>query len=161
MAEIGLDDRWIAADRFWCSLSNLGAVVEDIDAVGEMHHEVELMLDQEDRHTARLQGSDDRLHLVGLRRIHAGGRLVEQQEARAQSEDARDLKTAPIGVGKAVRGMIEARRQPVAEQAEDLARFLSQCRLLALDPGWADKRQRQLRQRADQRDGRLDARRRL
>ena len=31
------------------------AVVEDVDAVGEMHHQVELVLDQEDGHAARFQ----------------------------------------------------------------------------------------------------------
>jgi hypothetical protein len=42
-------------------------------------------------------------------------------------------------------GVIETRRQPVAEQSEDLARFVPQRRLLALNPGWANKREPELR----------------
>jgi hypothetical protein len=34
---------------------------------------------------------DQRLHLRGLGRVHAGGRLVEQQQARPQRERAGDL----------------------------------------------------------------------
>ena len=77
---------------------------------------------------ARLQRRDQRLHLGGLGRIHAGGRLVEQQQARPQRERAGDLDAAAIGVGEAVGGVVETRRQPVAEQGEDLARFGAQRR---------------------------------
>ena len=73
------------------------------------------MLDQQDRHAARLEGRDQRLHLVGLGRVHAGGRLVEQQQLGPQRERAGDLEAPTIGVGKAVGGVIEARRQPIAE----------------------------------------------
>ena len=43
---------------------------------------------------------------------------------RGRSASARAISSAAaIGVGEAVGGMVEPRRQPVAEQAEDLARF--------------------------------------
>ena len=82
---------------------------------------------------ARLERRDQRLHLRGLGRVHAGGRLVEQQQPRPQRERAGDLDAAAVGVGEAVGGMVEARRQPVAEQREDLARLGSERRLPRAD----------------------------
>ncbi len=64
---------------------------------------------------------DQRLHLGGLGRVHAGGRLVEQQQPRPQRQRAGDLDPAAVGVGEAVGGLIEPRRQTVAEAREYLA----------------------------------------
>ena len=73
---------------------------------------------------------------------------------RAQSEGARELEAAPIGVGKAMGRAIETRGQPLAEEGEDLARFIPQRGFLALDRAGADRPERELGERADQRDGR-------
>src|ERR1700677_4346339 len=144
MAQIGLDPRGIVSDDLWRALRDLQAVVENADAVGKMHHEVKLVLDQKDGHAPRLEGGDQRLHLVCFRRIHASGWLVKKQKAGSQSEGAGNLQAVPVGVREAVCGVIKARRQPVAEESEDLARFIFQRRFLVLHSRWTNKRERQL-----------------
>ena len=59
-------------------------------------------------------------HLGGLGRVHAGGRLVEQQQAGSQRERARDLQAPAVGVGEAERGIVGARNEALAEQRQDL-----------------------------------------
>ena len=73
-----------------------------------------------------LQGADDLEHLGGLGRVHAGGRLVEQQQARLERQRARDLEAAAVGVGEAEGRIVDARHQPLAEQREDLHRVGAQ-----------------------------------
>ena len=63
-----------------------------------------------------------RLDLLGeferLGRVHAGGRLVEQQDARARGQRAGDLDPAAVGVGQMPpTACVEPRQQPVAEHA--------------------------------------------
>ena len=64
------------------------------------------------------------LDLVGqlqcLGRVHAGRRLVEQQQLRLRGERPRDLGAPPVGVGEAGGEVVGARQQPVAEQRQDL-----------------------------------------
>ena len=64
--------------------------------------------------------------LQGLGRVHAGGRLVEQQQLRA-ARRARG-RSRPAGGWRRTRldtSMVGARQQPVAEQREDLERACS------------------------------------
>ena len=73
--------------------------------------------------------------LLGLRRVHAGGRLVEEQQARARGERARDLEPPPVGVGQRGGGLRGARREAVAKEAEQLERLRSSPALLGARPG--------------------------
>ena len=63
--------------------------------------------------------------LQRLGRVHAGGRLVEQQDARARGQRAGDLDPAAVGVGQPADGLGDARQQPVAEQADDVERAIA------------------------------------
>ncbi len=111
---------------------------------------------------ARFQVADERLHLRGLGRVHAGGRLVEQQQARAQRQRAGDLDAAAVGVGEAVGGMVEARRQPVAEAGRG-SRALRRAapRSSRATRGRADQRQRKLGERPEHRQRGRTARSRV
>ena len=135
MAEIGLDHLGIVAHLFARAFRDLLALVHDDDAVGEPHHHFELVLDQEDRQPFGLQLGDEALHLRGLGRVHAGGRLVEQQQARLQRQRAGDLDAAAVGVGEAVGRLVDPRQQPLAEARENGLHLLAQPFLLSLDAG--------------------------
>ena len=58
------------------------------------------MLDQQDCQATRLERADDALHLGRFGLVHAGGRLVEQQQARVQRQGAGDLDPAAVGVAE-------------------------------------------------------------
>jgi hypothetical protein len=64
------------------------------------------MLDQHDRQTASPELADDLQHLGRLGRIHAGSRLVQQQQPRPQRQRARDLETPPVSLGQAIGGLV-------------------------------------------------------
>ena len=75
------------------------ALIEHGDAVGEMEDDAHVVLDQHDGQVAVLvQPADELGDLVGLLVAHAGGRLVEQQQARLERERHRDLGGALVAV---------------------------------------------------------------
>ena len=98
-----------------------------------------------------LRRADDAEHLGGLGRVHAGGRLVEQQQAGTQRERTRDLQAPAVGVGEAERRIAGARNETVAEQRQDLHGLGAQLRLLGLHRGRPHERQHELGDRTDQR----------
>ena len=65
------------------------------------------MLDEHDGDVERVADLDDILHELGsLGGVHAGGGLVEQQQARVRGERAHDLQAALGTVREAPRLMI-------------------------------------------------------
>ena len=108
VTEIRLDDLGIVAHLLAGAFGDLLAFVHDDDTVGETHHHLELVLDQQDRQAFGFQFGDQPLHFAGLGRVHAGGRFVEQQQPRLERQRTRDFDTAPVGVGQAVSRLIDA-----------------------------------------------------
>src|SRR5579883_171865 len=155
MAKIGFDHGRIVSYFLRRPFGDLDAVIEHINPVRELHDQVELVLDQQDGHAATLQRRNQRLHFGRLGRIHAGGRLVEQQQPRPERQRAGDLDPPPVGVGKTIGGMIEPRRQALAEQIENLARFGLQRLLLFLDRGRANQGENEFGERPDDGQARL------
>ena len=68
----------------------------------------------------------------GLLRVHAGRRLVEQQQLRVGRERARDLEPALVAVREVPGAVLVAARQPAVD--EQLARALAGLRLLPPAP---------------------------
>ncbi len=68
----------------------------------------------------------------GLLRVHAGGRLVEQQQLRVGGERARDLEPALVAVGQVAGQLVVPARQSRRRRAAPRARSRAS-RLLALD----------------------------
>ena len=59
------------------------------------------MLDEHDGDLEHVADLDDILHeLLRFRGVHAGGRLVEQQQRRVRCQSADDLQTALRAVGQ-------------------------------------------------------------
>ena len=138
------------------AFGDLLAFVHDDDTVGETHDHVELVLDQQDRQSFGFQFGDQPLHFAGLGRVHAGRRLVEQQQARLERQRTRDLDTAPVGVGQAVGRLIDAWQQTLAKPCQDRPHLFAQPLLFGLNRSGSQQRQSQLQQRPDQRRGRPD-----
>ena len=79
---------------FGRALGDLAAVVEHRDAVRDAHHHAHVVLDQETVDAAR-RGSRISSQSTGrLGRVHARGRLVEQQQLRLGGQRAGDLEPA-------------------------------------------------------------------
>src|SRR5438876_659733 len=90
-----------------------------MDAVGDPHDEVHVVLDDED---CELEGGadapDQRPGPLYLLVVEPAGRLVEEQEPRARGQRAGELDALPSPVRK--RGCEAARKRPEADDLERL-----------------------------------------
>src|SRR5437660_1739329 len=93
LAEIRFDHRRIARHCGWIADCANFAVVEDEQSVGEPHHRMHGVLDDNDRDPSAPDGFHHFEHMLGLRRAEAGKRLVEQQQARPGGERAEPSET--------------------------------------------------------------------
>ena len=125
-AEIGLDHGGIVLNLGGRAGCNHAAVVEHGDVVGDGHHHVDVVLDQDDRDAAVREQADQRLETLDLAVREARGRLVEQQEPRLERERARDLEPALV----AERQIARLLRRVVgeADEVEQLARLRAEAR---------------------------------
>ena len=75
------------------------AEVEDDDPVADAHHEVHVVLDDEDRHAPVVgEPADDPRQLDALDRAQPGRRLVEQEHARMHCDRAGDRQQTSLAV---------------------------------------------------------------
>ena len=97
--------------------------------VGDGHHHVDVMLDQDDRDAAVRQQADQRLQTLDLAMRQTRRRLVEQQQPWLERERARDLEPALV----AERQIARLLRRVVGEtdEVEQLARLRAERALLA------------------------------
>jgi hypothetical protein len=76
-------------------VSDHAALIQDVDPVADLRDEVEVVVDDEDAAIDRIGGPADVVdHRGGLGLVHAGGRLVQEQERRRQGRGARQLESA-------------------------------------------------------------------
>ena len=100
----------VRAHRRGLALGDLLAVVEDRDVLGDAHDHLHVVLDEQDRQLALVaQPAHELGEPLGLLRVHAGGRLVEQQQLRVRRERAGDLHAALVAVGEVDRELVVAR----------------------------------------------------
>src|SRR5262249_5436619 len=97
-AEVGLDHARVALNGRRRPFGDLLAEVQHGHDPGQAHDERHLVLDQQDRHALTTDLLDQRLELDRFLGIHAGRRLVEQQESRRAGERAGDLEPALLAV---------------------------------------------------------------
>ena len=152
VAEIGLDHGRIVAHRVRRALRDLGAVVEHIDAVGELHHHVELVLDQQDRQATRLEC---RRSAPASPRSRSGSCRRSARRAAAGSAAAPARGRSRRGGGWRRRGCRRDGRGAAVSRSPNSARIsrasASSAAFLAFDRRRANERQRQFGERADQR----------
>ena len=129
-AEVRVDDGLAAADRGGIAVADLAPVVEHDDAVGNVHHHAHVVLDQHDRRAVLLVDVEDEpAHVLFLLDVHAGHRLVEQQQRRLGGQRARELDA----LLQAVRQSADGRLADVLdlEEVDDLLDFRAVRELLA------------------------------
>ena len=96
---------------------DLLAVIEHEHAVAEAHHELHVVLDQQDRRAVAADPLEQRAQPGGFGGVHAGGGLVEREQPRVGRERARDLELALVAVGEMLREVVgSARDADVFEQ---------------------------------------------
>ena len=94
------------------AFGDLGAMIEHDHALRERAHDLEIVLDDEERHAARVEPVDQLDHLRDLGRVQPGHHLVEQDQLRLQRERARDFEAAPLAQRQLAGRHLGARLQP-------------------------------------------------
>jgi hypothetical protein len=77
--------------------------VQDSHAIGQPKDHVHVVLDDEDRERA-IQAGDELGDARGLDRRHTGGRLVEEENARALRERDREFELATLAMRECAHG---------------------------------------------------------
>src|SRR5215208_1486295 len=118
LAEVGLDDGGVRAHLGGCPLGDLAAEIEDVHAVGDRHHEVHVVLDEQDGERVLLaEALDQQPEVADLLVVEAAGGLVEQQQPRLRGERARDLDALERAEREPDRRVVRNLAQPeVAER---------------------------------------------
>jgi len=99
VSEIGVAHVRIRLDSLRQIFSDLAAVEENANAVGEAENHVHVVLDDHDRHTRR--DALQQLHrLAALPRTHAGGRFVEQKHARFGGKRQSDFESPLLAISE-------------------------------------------------------------
>src|SRR5262245_32340699 len=118
-AEVRVGDVDVAADLVRRALGERAALVEHVDAVGDLHDQRHVVVDEQD---AGLVLVADRAHdceeVVYLRLGESRGRLVHEHEPRLGGERTRHARLALVPVREQRRRLVGPRRQP--EQVEQL-----------------------------------------
>ena len=110
------------------------APVEHDDAVGDIHHDVHVVFDDQDRDVHGLADVDDEAgHVLLLLEVHAGHRLVHQQHLRFHGEGAAEIDALAQAVAEradqAVADLLDL------EEVDDLLDLAPLLDLLAVRPG--------------------------
>src|SRR5437867_7704884 len=98
--EVGVEDRRVLPDLLGRAVGDLAPVVEDHHAVGDVHDHAHVVLDERDRRVElRVDVEDEAAHVLLLLDVHAGHRLVEQEELGLGGEGAPELHPLlqPVG----------------------------------------------------------------
>ena len=101
LAEVGLDHLLVVADVVGRAFGDHRPAVEDGDPLTDLHDHGHVVLDQQHRDALLVADPVDELVERGrLLRVHAGRRLVQQQDLGPQGHGARDLQPALVAVGE-------------------------------------------------------------
>ena len=117
-AEVGGDDAFVALDDVAGAFDEFFALDEDGDAVAEVEDEAHVVLDDEDGDALVADGEDEFFGGAGFLGVHAGGGLVEEEQAGFAGECAGDFELALFAVGE-VAGEVVA----LVGEADELQEF--------------------------------------
>src|ERR1700752_2131699 len=105
LAEIGGDNLGARAALVRRAVGDLAAVIEHDDAIGDVHHDAHVVLDQRDRRAELVVDvEDEAAHVFLLLDVHPGHRLIEQQELGLGGERAPQLDPLLQPVGQPADG---------------------------------------------------------
>ena len=114
-------------------------MIEHRHPVAHAHDHAHVVLDQEHGDPQlRTNALEQPGHLAGLRRVHPGGRLVEQQQLGLTRERTRDLETPLVTIREVAGQLVVAATEP--DVAEPAARRLADLLLFGRVAGQAERR---------------------
>ena len=96
-AEVGVDDPLVLEHRGGVADGDEVTQLEHRDPVAEPRDEVELVVDDEERHALVAEVYEIPREVLGLRRVEARRRLVEQQDAAAPPRSPAPARAAVVG----------------------------------------------------------------
>src|SRR5260221_473669 len=108
-SQIGLDDFRVALHLRGPPFGDFLSVVEHQHPVTHVHHQPDIVLDQQHGDAARADRLDQLPQPERLGGVHAGGGLVERQQLRLRGERARELEAPLIAVRQATGRIVGAR----------------------------------------------------
>ena len=111
-SQIGLDDRRVLLHLLRPALGDQTPVVEHVDLLGDAHDQFDVVLDEKHGDPGGADVADPLDQIGALGGVHAGRRLVEQQQARLGGQSAGDLHQTLRPVGKAGGGQVGLVCQP-------------------------------------------------
>ena len=118
-AEIGALHMGIVEHGRRIALGDLAAEVQHHNSVGDIHDHAHVVLDHHDGHAALFVEIDDVAgHVLLFFEVHAGHRLIEQDQLRLQRHRARQLDALAQAVGQGAGGRLAHRLQ--VEEIDDL-----------------------------------------
>ena len=135
-AEVRLDDGLVLLDGVRLAVGDALAVVEHRHPVAEAHDQFDVVLDEQDGDARVADAADAVDQVLPLGRVHAGGRLVEQQQSRLGGQGAGDLHQPLLPVGQA--GGRRVRRAVQADEPQRVHGAQPGGLLLAALPGQAE-----------------------
>ncbi len=140
-AEIGALDVGIGQHGGGIALGDLAAEIQHHDAVGDVHHHAHVVLDHHHGHAELFIEIDDvARHVLLFLEVHAGHRLVEQDQLRLQRHGAGQFDALAQAVGQGAGGRLAHRLQ--VEEVDDLLDLAAMLELLAPRAGQPVQRSR-------------------
>src|SRR5659263_482011 len=101
LSDVRLDDARVVGDLRRFPFRDLHTEIEDAHPVADVHHDAEVVLDQQDRDAPRLFDVDDEAgHVFLLLEVHPGHRFVEEQELRLERQRPAQLDPLAKAVGQ-------------------------------------------------------------
>src|SRR2546427_7622569 len=101
--EIRLDDACILTGGGGRAVENHLAMIKDRYRVDQIEEEVQMMLDQQDRHAVAMQAAQEIAQLVQLGVGESCRRLIEYQRPRLRRQRSREVQHALLPVGHGAR----------------------------------------------------------
>src|SRR5258708_23912187 len=99
-AKVGIEHLGVVAYQLGRSGRDHRSVVEDHDRVAQAHHEIHVVLDDQECLAGRVQIPDLAGDDVDQRRVHPAGRLVKQQDLRIRYQHVGELEQLALAVGE-------------------------------------------------------------
>ena len=118
--EIGVEHRGVGPHLVGSAGDERAALAQHRDPRAQAHHELHVVLDNEDRLSGTVEVRDPVGEVPDQRRVDAAGRLVEQQDVRVGDQQRGELEQLALTVGE-VRGRL-VREPRDADEVEQLHR---------------------------------------
>src|SRR5580704_14967271 len=101
-AEIGVENPRVAPDDRGCPGRDHGPVVQHRDVAAQAHHEVHVVLHDEEGLARLVELPDPPGEVLDERRVHPAGRLVEQHDRGIRHQNVGQLEQLALPVGQRV-----------------------------------------------------------